>query len=351
MCAKFARPNSYNGKQSNSAWTGQVRAATQAEADAGVSPNLYISPATLAEAAEILLPSATESVAGIGQLASNAEAVAGTPSTGALALFVTPSNLSGVFAAPPAIGGTTPAGGAFTTLTSNNTTTIGNGSGIVTTIGNTGGAAAVNINVGTGNFALDGAATSTYAIGAATTTGTITVGGSAQTGTMTLGSSSGTNIVAVGAGTGATTVNIAGGAGSAKAVNIGTGAVSNVLTLGTETGAASLALKAGSGGVNVSGNLALVNVATQFQMNGGAVTDFIGRATLVAGTVTVANTNIAAGDRIFVTRSALNASPDLGFPITTISAATSFTIASFSVLGAAAITDISTFDYCIIRQT
>jgi len=86
-------------------------------------------------------------------------------------------------------------------------------------------------------------------------------------------------------------------------------------------------------------------------MNGGAVTDFIGRATLVAGTVTVANTNIAAGDRIFVTRSALNGSPALGFPITTISAGASFTIASYSAAGAAVVTDVSTFDYVIVRQT
>lgn len=61
-------------------------------------------------------PVSTETVAGIGQLATNAEAVAGTASTGALALFVTPSNLTPVFAAPPAIGGTTPAAAAFTNL-------------------------------------------------------------------------------------------------------------------------------------------------------------------------------------------------------------------------------------------
>lgn len=49
-------------------------------------------------------PVATEVVAGIGQLATDAEAIAGTASTPALALFVTPSNLSPVFASPPAIG-------------------------------------------------------------------------------------------------------------------------------------------------------------------------------------------------------------------------------------------------------
>lgn len=66
-------------------------------------------------------PVATETTAGIGQLATDAEAVAGTPSTGLLALFVTPSNLAPVLAAPPAIGGTTPAAGTFTDLTADGT--------------------------------------------------------------------------------------------------------------------------------------------------------------------------------------------------------------------------------------
>lgn len=62
-------------------------------------------------------PISEESVNGIGQLATDAEAVAGTANNpGVTALFVTPSNLSPVFAAPPAIGGTTPAGAAFTSL-------------------------------------------------------------------------------------------------------------------------------------------------------------------------------------------------------------------------------------------
>jgi hypothetical protein len=151
---KFARPNSYTGKQSNQYWTGDVRAATVSEAIAGDSQQIYISPATLSSAVVALVPLATpttpgivtvtaapfdtgpvatklyadnlaiagspiseEAVNGIGQLATNSEAIAGTPNNpGVTALFVTPSNLSPVFASPPAIGGTAPAGGAFTTL-------------------------------------------------------------------------------------------------------------------------------------------------------------------------------------------------------------------------------------------
>ncbi len=151
---KFARPNSYTGKQSNQSWTGDVRAANPVEAEAGVSQQLYISPSTLSAAVQALVPLATptvpgivtvtaapfatgavatkayvdniavagapiseEAVNGIGQIATNAEAVAGTPNNpGVTAIFVTPSNLSPVFASPPSIGGAAPAAGAFTAL-------------------------------------------------------------------------------------------------------------------------------------------------------------------------------------------------------------------------------------------
>ena len=54
------------------------------------------------------------------------------------------------------------------------------------TIGNTGGASSLTLQAGTGNFVLNGAATTTYTVGAATTTGTITIGGTAQTGATTI---------------------------------------------------------------------------------------------------------------------------------------------------------------------
>jgi hypothetical protein len=52
---KFARPNSYNGRQSTQQWTGSTRAATIAEAAEGLSTNLYISPATMGEFLEFAL--------------------------------------------------------------------------------------------------------------------------------------------------------------------------------------------------------------------------------------------------------------------------------------------------------
>lgn len=107
----------------------------------------------------------------------------------------------------------------------------------------------------------------------------------------------------------------------------------------------------GTGGVNVVGNLNLTAVATQISMNGGAATDFIGTATLIGGQATILNTNIAAGDRIMITRSALNASPALGFLLYTINAGVSFVVDSLSAAGAAVATDVSSFTYVIVRQT
>jgi len=207
------------------------------------------------------------------------------------------------------------------------------------TIGSTSGAAALTLQCGTGNFSLDGAATSNYTFAPSTTSGTINFGGTgANTGTATI----------LG-GTGVQTINVAASTG-VKTLNIATGAAANAVTIGTENTTASLALKAGSGGVNVYGDLSLANVATKISYNGGAVTDAIGAATLVAGTVDVANTNIAATDRIHITRSALNGSPALGHLIYTITPATKFSVTAYDATGSAAVTDVSSFSYVIIGQ-
>ena len=113
-----------------------------------------------------------------------------------------------------------------------------------------------------------------------------------------------------------------------------------------------LVIDGSTGDTSVTGNLILSSVATQLQMNGGAATDFIGTATLTAGTVTVANTNIAATDRIFIQRQDINASTALGLLTYSISAATSFTITSVQA-GTPANTetnDVSIVMYWIVRE-
>jgi len=100
------------------------------------------------------------------------------------------------------------------------------------------------------------------------------------------------------------------------------------------------------------GNLILGAVATQIQMNGGAVTDFIGAATLSSGTVTVLNTNIAATDRIFLSRQDINGSTTLGMLTYAITASTSFTITAVQTAtpASAETGDSSIVEYVIIRQ-
>jgi hypothetical protein len=107
-----------------------------------------------------------------------------------------------------------------------------------------------------------------------------------------------------------------------------------------------------SGDTSILNNLVLPTAATQLQVKGGAVTDFIGQATLTAGTVTVLNTNIAAGDRIVCTRSSINGSTALGILITAITPATSFTITAVQpgTPASAETNDVSIVDYFIVRS-
>ncbi|MEN6512260.1 MAG: hypothetical protein ABFD00_10590 [Chloroherpetonaceae bacterium] len=147
-----------------------------------------------------------------------------------------------------------------------------------------------------------------------------------------------TNLTAAGtvnlnaSGTGVTTI----GTGGTGATNIGNATGNTTVT----------------GDLNISGNLNLSSVAKLISMNGGAVTDFIGTAILVNGTVTVANTNITAADRILVVHEGLNASTAVGILTYSISAATSFTITAVKPAdGTTETGDLSTVAYVIFRQT
>lgn len=130
---KFANPTSYTGKQSNQSWTGQARSATLPEAVAGLSPQLYISPATLGAASVALIPSATTTIEGKVRLATNAEAVTGTITTD---VAIIPASLTARLAAPGTIGGTTPADGHFVALTSTGASTLASGAGVAAKLGN-----------------------------------------------------------------------------------------------------------------------------------------------------------------------------------------------------------------------
>lgn len=167
MCAKFARPNAYTGKQSNQHWTGSTRAANSVEALAGVDPQLYISPLTLATAGIFFIPAATETVAGKVELATNAEAVTGTDTTNKA---IIPASLTARLASPGAIGGTAPGSGAFVGLTSSGATTLGSTAGVTVKLGNSTGALGFFGSNGA-TKATQGAITNNVTVGG--TTGTI----------------------------------------------------------------------------------------------------------------------------------------------------------------------------------
>jgi hypothetical protein len=123
------------------------------------------------------------------------------------------------------------------------------------------------------------------------------------------------------------------------------------LAAGT-TVTAGTAITATAGDITATlGNVIINGAAKQLRVHGGAVTDFIGQATLTSGTVTVLNTNIAATDRIFVNRSAVNGSTALGVFKVVISASTNFVITACKPAdGTTETNDASTVDYFIVRQ-
>lgn len=140
------------------------------------------------------------------------------------------------------------------------------------------------------------------------------------------------------AGTGitATTGNIVASAGNISAT-LGSISAATTVTAGTDL-------------VSTAGNVLINGAAKQIRIHGGAATDFIGTATLVNGVATVLNTNIAATDRIFVTRSAKNASTAYGTFEVVKTASTNFVITSCKSDTTTETNDQSTVEYVIIRQ-
>jgi hypothetical protein len=147
------------------------------------------------------------------------------------------------------------------------------------------------------------------------------------------------------------------------AANVATVSLPSAITapgsfLATTTVASTTTMTAGTGFTATTGditatlgNVIINGAAKQLRVHGGAVTDFIGQATLTSGTVTIANTNIATTDRIFVNRSAVNASSALGVFKVGITGATNFVITACKPADATTETgDASTVDYFIVRQ-
>lgn len=241
-------------------------------------------------------PAWSETVSGIGQLATTAEALAGTDDNTAM----TPLKVAQVLAGGggPAeftnllVNGTLDvdglttlnasavidtAGAALNLATDNDTAAVNLGTvGARTiTVGNVTGATAVAVNTGTGSFTV-------------TTTGSgDIVLNSDDTmlldadGVLELNSSAG----AIGIGNDA----------DAQAINIGTGAAARVITLGNSTGATQVVVNGGTAGINVGANAIAQTVTIGNQTGASAVvidsgTGPINVGTTVAKTITIGNT-------------------------------------------------------------
>lgn len=85
-------------------------------------------------------------------------------------------------------------------------------------------------------------------------------------------------------------------------------------------------------------------------LSGGAAPGSVGQETLVAGAAFISNTNIESIDRIFVTRSALNSSPAIGFLVTVVMPGSGFRVDSLDSSGLIIPIDVSSFDFLIVRE-
>ena len=326
---KRQNPVSYAGRKATQNRSGDARFATNAQAVSGVADDLIISPASLAASVDDLVPDASqtqkgvvelstsgemttgtsetlvpavkvikdyvdgvaiagapawsESVSGIGQLATSAEAVALTDDTVAM----TPLKVADVLAAPAAIGSGTPAAGSFTTLgatgavdfdaggsfesggaaidigadASADAINVGTGAAARTiTVGNVTGATALAFNAGTGGIALASTGSGDITLNSDDTllldadgvlelnssAGIIGIGNDADAFAINIGTGAAARTITMGNGTGATSLVLDCGTG---ALNIGTNAIAHSVTIGNVTGATALALNAGTGGI------------------------------------------------------------------------------------------------------
>ena len=115
----------------------------------------------------------------------------------------------------------------------------------------------------------------------------------------------------------------------------------------TPKGAGNVSLSAGSLLV-ATGDVRVSTAGKGLQVKEG-VNARMGSSTLVAGTKSIAIASVGAATRVFLTRTALNASPVLGFLHADTSVGGTLTVASYDAVGVAAVTDVSSFDYLLVE--
>ncbi len=356
---KFARPNQYTGKQSNQSWTGSVRAANSVEAAAGEDTNLYISPSTLASAVGALVPSASstvegvvyltegtssiaypvatkfyadnlaiagapawsETVSGIGQLATQAEVDAGTDDNTA----VTPLKLATLLA-----GGGGP--GSFTDLTATGAVSFtGATGGIVMTsatassFGTTGAGIDLTLDSAGGRVVINGEEAAADAVRILSAAGGLDVNVALQ---MNLASSqNAADAVVINASAGGIDITAAGAAG--EDIDIVNTAGSVNITAG-ESGTDAIVISATIGGIQINAPGAAAGEDIALTATGSSIrlvsTESAGDSVYLestAGGIQVLASGAAAGEDIVIT--ATGSSVKLS---STESAADSITITS-----------------------
>lgn len=224
-------------------------------------------------------PVSTTTTPGIGELATDAEAIAGTPSTGLLALFVTPSNLTPVFASPPAIGGTLPAAGAFTGLTTD-------GTGVVTLASS----ADATISTTTGSFVVSAGESATDAVKIESTAGGVQI--------LASGAAAGEDIVLTATGSSirlsatesaTDSINIESTAGGVKILASGAAAGEDIVVTATGSSIRLTSTESATDSINIESTLGGINILA----SGAAAGEDI-NITATGSSVNVSSTENAA---------------------------------------------------------
>ena len=261
--------------QATETTAGIAKISTAAEATTGTDDTTIMTPAKVALVAIAGAPDATTTTKGIIEIATDGEAAAF--SSGSLALV--PSNLPFVYASPPAIGSTTPAGGAFTTLSASGAFSL-TGDQVQVAEGGTGAATltdhGIMLGSGTSPVSVSGVGSNNQILigqtgadpiwttnvdlpgtldvtGAATFDSTVTISG-AMTFDDSVTITGALEVDGLLTGNASATIDTAGTAlnlatdNSGDAVNIGTGTVARALSLGTSAAAHTIALGSSSGG-------------------------------------------------------------------------------------------------------
>lgn len=163
---------------------------------------------------------------------------------------------------------------------------------------------------------------------------------------VSLGTTSG-SFVTVTAGTFATSTAATAISIAAGNVFTGTGTNAAVGFTFTPKGTAGLTLTTGAL-TATNGNLVVGTAGNGLVVKSGANAR-IGQATLVGGTIAVANTSVTANTRVFITRTTANAGPT-GALEAVPSAGVGFTVNALDVAGAPLATDVSTVDWLLVES-